>query len=94
MLDHTDVSLNITAVRWKDNKKVNGISTFTDKLPIQQVKRYCHLERRSVNIEQPNIITQYNMFMGGVDHKDQIISAYIINLRTKKWWWSLFSICC
>ena len=27
----TDVSSNITAVRWKDNEVVNAISTFTGK---------------------------------------------------------------
>ena len=43
----TDVSSTITAVRWKDNKVVNRISTFTDKQPIQQVKHYCHREKQS-----------------------------------------------
>ena len=52
----TDVSSNITEVCWKDNKVVNAISTFTGKQPIQQVKLYCHREKRRVNIEQPNII--------------------------------------
>ena len=74
----TDVSSNITAVSWKDNKFVNTISTFTGKQPIQQAKRYCHREKWRVNIEQPNIINQY-MSMGGVDHMDQNI-----------WWWTLF----
>ena len=59
----TDVSLNITAVSWNDNKVVNVISTFTGKQPIQQVKLYCHREKRRVNIEQRNIINQYNMSM-------------------------------
>ena len=86
----TDVSLNITAIRWKDNKVVNAISIFPGKLPIQQAKRYCHREKRRMNIEQPNIINQYNMSMRGVDRMDQNISKYVINLRTKKWWWSLF----
>ena len=90
ILDHTDVSLNITAVRWKQNKVVNVISAFADKQPIQQVKHYCYLDRRSVNIEQPNITNQYNVPMGGVYRIDQTISVYIINLRTKKWWCSLF----
>ena len=35
-----DVSSNINAVRWKDNKVVDLISIFTGKQPIQQVKRY------------------------------------------------------
>ena len=51
-----DMSSNITAVRRKDNKGDNGISFFTGKQPIQQVNCYCHLEKRKVNIEQPNII--------------------------------------
>ena len=60
----TDVFSNITAVRWKDNKVVNAISAFTGKQPIQQVKRNCHREKQRVNIEQPNIINQYNMSTG------------------------------
>ena len=30
------------------------------------------------------------MFMGGVDHMDQNISVYMINLRPKQWRWPLF----
>ena len=73
----TDVSSSITAVRWKDNKVVNVISTFIGK------QRYCHREKRRVNIEQPNIINQYNMSKGGVDCMDQNILAYMINLHAK-----------
>ena len=65
----TDVSSNITAVRWKDNKVVNAVSTFTGKQQIQQVKRYYHREKRRVNIEQPNVMNQYNMAMGRVDQR-------------------------
>ena len=45
----TDVSLNIAAVRWKDNKVVNGISFVTSKQPIQQIKRYCHRKKQRIN---------------------------------------------
>ena len=82
----TNVSSNITAVLWKDNKVVNATSTFTGKQPIQQAKRYCHREKRRVKIEQPNIINQYNMSIEGVDCMDQHILAYMIDLHTKKWW--------
>ena len=57
---------------------------------IQQVKRYCHREKRRVNMKQTNIINQYNLSMGRVDRMDQNISAHMINLGTKKWWWPLF----
>ena len=85
----TDVSSNITAVRWKNNKVVNAISTFTCKQPIQQTNCYFHRGKRRLNIEQPKIINQYNMSMRGVDCMDQNIYTYMINLRTKKWWWTL-----
>ena len=81
----TNVSLNITAVRWKDDKVVNAISNFTGKQPIQQLKCYCHREKWKVNIEQHSIINQYNIFMGGVDCMDPNISAYMINLPIRKW---------
>ena len=60
----TDVLSNITADCWKYNKIMNVISIFTGKQPTQQVKRYCHPEKRNMNIEQSNIINQYNMPMG------------------------------
>ena len=89
MICPTDVSSNIIAVRWKYNKVVNAIS-FTAKQPVQQAKRYCYREKRRVNIEQTNIINQYNMSIGGVDRMDQNILACMINLCTKTWWWPLF----
>ena len=30
------------------------------------------------------------MSIGGFERMDQNISAYMINLRTKRWWWPLF----
>ena len=41
-------------------------------------------------IEQPNIINQCNMSIGGVMPVDQNILPNIINLRKRKWWWPLF----
>ena len=29
--------------------------------------------------------------MGGVDRMDQNIVAYMINLQSRKWWWTLFT---
>ena len=46
------------------------ISNLTDKQPIQQVKHYCHREKRRVNIDQPNILKQNNMSMEGADLMD------------------------
>ena len=52
----TEMSSNITVVRWKNSKVMKVISTFSGKQPIQQTKHYCHREIQRVNIEQPNVI--------------------------------------
>ena len=69
---------------------VNGLSTYTRKEPTQYVKTFCHSAKKKIDIEQPNIIREYNKSMGGADRMDQNIAAYMINLRSKKWWWPLF----
>ena len=92
----TDVSLNITGVRWKHNNVVNAIFAFTIRQPIQLVKRYCHREKRRVKIERSNIIhnsniiSQYNMSMMGVDCMHENISVYMFNVGAKRCWWPLF----
>ena len=53
--DVTDVFSNITAVRWKDNKIVNALPTFTGKKPIQSVERCCKKQNKRVDIGQPNL---------------------------------------
>ena len=59
----------------------------------KKVKRYSQKENKKVDVLQPNVVNVYNHFMGGVDRMDQNISTYMINLRSKKWWWPLFRFC-
>ena len=89
----TEMSSDISAVRWKDNKVVNVLSTFAGKEPQKNVKRYSQKEKKKVNVLQSNVVNVYNRFMSGVDRMDQNISTYMINLRSKKWWWPLFRLC-
>ena len=75
---------NVSAVRWKDNKVVNILSTFAGKEPQNKVKRYSQNKKKRIDILQPNVVNVYNRFMGGVDCMDQNISTYMIHLRSKK----------
>ena len=84
-----DVS-KISLIRWNDNSVVTVISNNFTVEPISNTKRYNRKERKDVLISQPDIISQYNQFMGGVDLHDNGISNYRINVRGKKWWWPLF----
>ena len=88
-----DNKSNVTLVRWKDNKVVTVASTLYGKEPMKRARRYIKDKGGRVETDQPNPISVYNKTMGGVDRMDQSIGAYIINIRSKKWWWPLFRFC-
>ena len=88
-----DNKSNVTLLRWKDNKVVTVASTLYGKEPMKRARRYMKDKGGRVEIDQPNSISVYNKTMGGVDRMDQIIGAYMINIRCKKWWWPLFRFC-
>ena len=50
------------------------------------MKRFGKKQNKRVDIEQRNNLNVYNKSMGEVDSMDQNTAAYIINLRSKKWW--------
>ena len=85
-----DNKSNVTLVRWKDNKLVTVASTLYGKEPMKRVRRYIKDKSERVEIDQPNSISVYDKTMAGVDRMDQSIGAYMINIRSKKWWWPLF----
>ena len=88
-----DNKSNVTLVRWKDNNLVTVASTLYGKEPMKRAHHYIKDKGGRVEIDQPNSISVYNKTMGGVDRMDQNIGAYIINIRSKKWWWPLFRFC-
>jgi len=42
-------------------------------------------------VEQPHVVKMYNQGMGYRDVCDRILSSYRPRLRSRKWWWNLFS---
>lgn len=82
--------VEIASVVWKDNKLVNLISTFTGKEPIQTAQRFDKNQKKMITLECPNIIKEYNMFMGGVDKTDSLIGRHKIKIRSKKWYIRIF----
>ena len=55
------------------------------------VKRYSQADKRVISVPRPNLIGQYNNYMGGTDLMDQNIGRYRISIRGKKWWWCIFT---
>lgn len=70
---------------------VTVASTAFSENPKGKVKRCFKAERKKIEVSIPNAIKQYNQYMGGTDRMDQNVNTYIISIRGKKWWWSLFT---
>lgn len=80
----------ILIVRWNDNSVVTIATNNGTVLPLVNAKRYDRKQKKEVAIPQPNVISDYNKYMGGVDLHDNGIANYRIRIRGKKWWWPLF----
>lgn len=84
-------SQNVLLVCWKDNKPVTVVTNYVPIQPTKQCQRFSSVERRSIHVTMPGPLAAYNAYMGGVDVFDQMFNNYKIRVRSKKWWWPLFS---
>lgn len=82
---------NILIARWQDNAPVTVASTIHAVNPLQSVNRYSKSEKKTVTVKRPALVGEYNKFMGGTDLMDENINRYRVSVRSKKWWWSIFS---
>ncbi|CAH1955797.1 unnamed protein product [Acanthoscelides obtectus] len=84
----TRKDVQIFALKWFDNKRFCLASTFYRSHPIDKVERF--VRKTKINIQRPNMVKEYNLFMGGVDLLDGLISHYRITLRSRKWYLKIF----
>lgn len=72
---------------WKDKRPVLALST----LHIPQLVTSEKIDYTTKqHIKKPNIILDYNMYMGGVDRVDQILHGYESFRKTLKWYKKYF----
>lgn len=79
----------MTAVKWKDKKIVNFLSTAESGLQVGAVDR----KKKDGVVERipcPEIVMNYNAYMNGVDHADQIRTKYNTYRTSRKWWQYVF----
>jgi hypothetical protein len=79
---------SVVACRFRDkNRDVYLISTCHGSTDVNKPRtRY----RQGEIISVPTFITDYNKYMGGVDHLDQFRSYYSVGRTGRKWWKYLF----
>ena len=80
----------IVCVKWNDSCPVMAADNFFGISPVQKAERTVK-RKLKILIDQPFIIKTCNEGMGGVDTCDRLLSSYRPRLRSKKWWWNLFS---
>lgn len=86
-----DEQQEILIARWKDNSVVTVASNIHSLNPISMASRYSRIENKRVGIPRPNVIAQYNCFMGGTDQMDANLGTYRTGIRGKKWYWPIFT---
>ena len=85
--EKTTVSVMCT---WNDNSVVTVLSSAHSVKPLTVARRYSQSEKKIIEVQQPNLLRQYNKNKGGVNRFDQNVSYYSISIRNKKWWFQMF----
>ena len=85
-----DCSSNITVIRWQDNSTVQLASTFVNHELGRTIRRWSAKDKCYLDISCPEMVHQYNKFMGGVDLCDMLLSLYRIKLKSNKWYMPIF----
>ena len=76
---------NLNLVKWFDSKPVHLASSSTGVEPLGTCSRWSKTENKYITINQPAIVNEYNLKMGGVDLLDRVIGKYPMRARTDKW---------
>ncbi|XP_046857868.1 piggyBac transposable element-derived protein 3-like [Xenia sp. Carnegie-2017] len=76
----------IVVLRWLDKKAVTLISSYCGAQPMGVAKRWSKTEKKFVGIPKPEIVNEYNKFMGGIDLMDMLSSLYRYSIRSRRWY--------
>ncbi len=78
----------LLACVWKDKRIIHFLSTMhvAEAQEEATVMRRRHNDGRRVSVTCPPCLVDYQQFMRGVDHSDQMINYYNSGRRTVKWW--------
>ena len=67
-----------------DKKVVSLISSYVGREPMTEAKRWDKKEKKHVQIQRPNIVEEYNKFMGGIDLLNMCTNLYKYNIKSRR----------
>ncbi|XP_017565030.1 piggyBac transposable element-derived protein 3-like [Pygocentrus nattereri] len=77
---------NTVCLKWQDTKAVSLMSTYAGPEPMGKARRWDKSKKQYINIDQPNIIKEYNTSMGVDAH----LARCKFSIRTRRWYMILF----
>ena len=83
---------NICACRWKDNNIVTCLSNCFGMDPAKVAKRRVKASNTQT-VNMPHMLAKYNDGMGGVDMADWKTEKYRCAIKSKKWYFVIFTHC-
>ena len=85
-----DAQSNINYISVMDSKIVSILSSAAGVTPTTNMERYSKVEKKRIPIAFPRSFKIYNKCMGGVDLHDQHCNDVKIEVKGKKWTWTVF----
>ena len=85
----------VECLQWKDNK-VGLVSMIATKHKNISQRNFCNrrakvnVNFRKLDVRQPEVVRDYNKYMGGVHRSDQMIGKYKVLRRSSKFWKTIF----
>lgn len=83
--DHTPSPFTLYFMAWMDSKPVHLMSTLMSYCTSTVRNTVVNSVHNYADLNIPSLIVLYNMYMGGTDRFDQLMSYYRTKLRTRKW---------
>lgn len=81
----------VIITKWYDNKPVVMASNYMGIGKSSSCLRWNKNEKQYIEVERPEVITDYNTHMGGVDKLDFLISIHRTFIRSRKWTLRMFT---
>ena len=84
----------IGVCKWNDNKPVTVVTNHAllDYCSSEvQRRQKCERGSSTVSVQIPKLVKSYNAGMGFVDQLDWNVGKYRVGIRSKKWYWCLFT---
>ena len=82
----TDFSTGTRLLKWFGNKCVAVVSSFAIVECTNTVEKYHLVQKKNVKIDCPNMVSQYNQSMDGVNLADMLIALSRTNIIKRKTW--------